>query len=361
MKNTIKLFDPVIDHKEEEIFKKILHSHSWSSGLGKGLVSKFENEFQKYTSSKDCVAVNSGSAALHLALSLLPIKNKEVILPSITFVSTAHAIVMNGGIPVFVDLDPETLCIDSNQIKKNISKKTRVILPVHFGGWAANLEEINELSQKYHLDVIEDAAHATGTTYNKKPIGSHSFAVCHSFNPTKNLVMPNGGSITINGKNTKHLKTLLNSRRWCGIKNRKGTKYDVDEIGWNYFMNEFSAGMGLSQLKKIKKLISKRKKIAKRYSNELTLEKKMPFNDECSYHLYWIQVNKRDEFMKNMIKHNIETGIHFQPVHEMSYYKTKSKLPITSDVGKSIVSLPMHPNLTDEQVSKVIFYANKFG
>lgn len=360
MKNIIKLFDPVIDHNEEEIFKKILYSHSWSSGLGKGLVSKFEEEFKKFTFSKDCVAVSSGSAALHLALSLLPIKNKEVILPSITFVSTAHAIIMNGGIPIFVDLDPKTLCIDPHQVKKNISKKTRAILPVHFGGLSADLDNLNELSQKYELDIIEDAAHATGTTYHKKPIGSNSFAVCHSFNPTKNLAMPNGGAITLNGKNTSHLKTILNSRRWCGIKNRKGTKYDVGEIGWNYFMNEFSAGMGISQLKKIKKLVSKRKKIAKRYSNELTIENKMPYHDECSYHLYWIQIKKRDEFMKYMRKHKIETGIHFQPVHEMSYYKIKSKLPITSDTGKHIVSLPIHPNLTDEQISKVIFYANKF-
>jgi len=361
MKNIIKLFDPVIDFHEESIMKKILNSHSWSSGLGKGIVSKFENEFKKYTGSKACIAVNSGSAALHLALSLLPIKNNEVILPSLTFVSTAHAITLNGGIPVFVDLDPKTLCIDPEQIKQKISKRTKVILPVHFGGLAANLDEINELCKNSQIKIIEDAAHATGTTYNKKPIGSNSFAVCHSFNPTKNLAMQNGGAITLNGKNTSKLKTILNSRRWCGIKNRKGTKYDVGEVGWNYFMNEFAAGMGLAQLKKINKLILKRKKIAKRYLNELNIDKKMPFNEECSYHLYWIQVRKRDEFMKNMLRNKIETGIHFQPVHQMTFYRTKSKLPITNDVGKHIVSLPMHPNLTEEQVTKIIHFTNKFG
>jgi dTDP-4-amino-4,6-dideoxygalactose transaminase len=360
MKNVVKLFDPVIDSKEELSLKKILQSHFWSSGLGHGNVSKFEKEFKKFTASCECVAVNSGSAALHLALSLLEIRNKEVILPSLTFVSTAHAIILNGGTPVFVDIDSNSLCIDPELIKQKISKKTKAIIPVHFGGMPANLNEIIELCKNNRVQIVEDAAHATGTIYNKKPIGCHSFAVCHSFNPTKNLAMPNGGAITINAKNSKELKTKLNSRRWCGISNRIGAKYDVEEEGWNYFMNEFSAAMGLIQLKKIKKLISKRRKIAKIYASELKIPKRMNFDNNCSYHLYWVQVKKREEFMKSLSKNKIETGIHFLPVHQMKLYNGKFKLPITEDVGKHIVSLPMHPNLTENQVTKVIHFANKY-
>jgi len=361
MVNIIKLFDPAVDAREEVVLKKILQSHFWSSGLGHGNVSKFEKEFKKFTGSSECVAVNSGSAALHLAVSLLKIRDKEIILPSLTFVSTAHAITLNGGKPVFVDIDPNTLCIDPELIKRAISKKTKAIIPVHFGGMAANLKEINEICKENQIEMVEDAAHATGTIYNKKRIGSHGFAVCHSFNPTKNLVMPNGGAITLNGKNSKKLKKMLNSRRWCGITNRVDKKYNVEELGWNYFMNEFSAAMGLVQLKKINKLISKRKKIAKRYFKEIKTEKKMPFDKDCAYHLFWIQVKNRTEFMKLMLKNGIETGIHFIPIHKMKIYRNDIKLKNTEEASSRIVSLPMNTNLSDDDVSYVINSVNKFA
>lgn len=360
MSKIIKLFDPNVGQKEEITIKKIFRSHFWSSGSGKGKVSEFESLYNNYIGSKECVAVSSGSSSLHLALSLLDIKNKEVILPSLTFVATAHAIVLNGGKPIFVDVDPKTLCIDPEKIKKKISKKTKAILPVHYGGMPCNINEINDLCKQFKLELIEDAAHATGSKYKNKMIGSHGFAVCHSFNPTKNLVMPTGGAITLNGKNTKKMKVLLNSKRWCGISNRFGTKYDVDNVGWNYFMNEFSAAMGIIQLQKLDSIISKKKKIAKRYHKEINLDKKMPFDNDCSYHLYWIRVKNRQKFMKFLMNNKIETGIHYQPIHTMSYYKTKnSDLPITSKVGNDVVSLPLHANLSENDISKIIDLINK--
>jgi len=357
----IKLFDPVIGIEEETAVKKTLDSHFWSSGFGTGKVKEFEEKFNRYVGSKKCIAVNSGSAALHLALSLADIKNKEVILPSLTFVSTAHAVRLNGGKPVFADIDPNTLCLDVKSINKAITKKTKVILPVHFGGMAANISEIKKICNEKNFLLIEDAAHATGSSFKNKKIGSHGFAVCHSFNPTKNLVMPAGGAITLNGKNVEKLSKLLFSKRWCGIFNRIGTKYDVTDIGWSYFMNEFSAAIGLEQLKKIEKLIKKRKEIGKKYHEGIKQVQKMSFEKNCSYHLFWIQVNNRDQFMKQMLENGIETGIHFQPVHTMTYYKTKYKLPVTETVGKKIVSLPMHPNLTEKQIEKVIKLTNKFA
>ena len=157
MNKKIKLFDPVIDRLEEEKILEVLRSGNWASGAGKGNVKKFEENFQKYTNSDDCIAVNSGTAALNLAVSLIPIKGKEVILPSLSFVSTAHAIMYNGGKPVFVDVDPHTLCIDPEEIKKKISKKTKCIIPVHFGGQACDMDEIYTIAKKYNLKVIEDA------------------------------------------------------------------------------------------------------------------------------------------------------------------------------------------------------------
>ena len=361
MKKKIKLFEPTFGKEEEKATLRILRSKFWASGAGIGNVAMFEKKFNNYIGSQKCVAVNSGTAALHLALTLNDIRGKEVILPSLSFVSTAHAIIYNGGIPIFVDVDPNTLCIDPVKIQKAISKNTRVILPVHFAGMPCDLEKITKLSQQFNLNVIEDAAHAAGASYKGKKIGTHGDCVCFSFHPVKNLAMPSGGAITINGKNTKKIESVLKSRRWVGISNRKGPKYDVSEIGWNYYMNEFSAVIGIEQLKRLDKSNSKRKRIVKKYWNELEIEKKMPFEQNCSYHIYWIQVKNRNYFMKKMHENNIETGIHYLPIHKMKFYSSKLKLPITEEAAKKIVSLPIHPNLTDSQVNKIIKLTNRFS
>lgn len=361
MKKQIKLFDPIINSQEKIALNNVLKSKFWASGAGTGKVLDFEKQFNSYVGSKKCVAVSNGTAALHLALSLVDIKNKEVILPSLSFVSTANAIIYNGGIPVFVDVDPKTLCIDPQMIKKSITKKTRVILPVHLGGMPCNLDEISSLCNDTKIHLIEDAAHAAGTSYKNRKIGSHGMAVCFSFHPVKNLAMPTGGAITLNGKLSEKFNELLKSKRWCGISNRKGTKYDVKELGWNYYMNEFSAAIGIEQLRKLDRLNSKRKNIAKTYYNEIQLESKMPFNQECSYHYYWVLVNNRENFMQKLKNNGIETGIHYLPIHKMTLYKGKMKLPVTENAGKHLVSLPTHPNLQHSDIDKIIKMVNKFS
>jgi len=361
MKKKIKLFDPVTRIEEELAVKKILKSHFWASGSGTGKVLEFEDGFNKYIGSDQCVAVNSGTAALHLALSLADVRNKEVILPSLSFVSTAHAVIYNGGKPVFVDVDADTLCIDPQLIEKSITKKTRVILPVHYAGMPCDLGKISSLCKESNAILIEDAAHAAGASYKNTKIGNHGIAVCFSFHPVKNLAMPTGGAITLNGKDSDKFRDILRSRRWCGISDRKGVKYDVTDLGWNYYMNELSAAIGIEQLKKLDHMNSIRKKIAKRYSKEIGLDTKMPFNNECSYHFYWIQVRKRDDFMKKMQENNIETGIHYIPIHTMKFYKGKSKLPVTEKVAKNIVSLPLHPNLDEDGVDKIIKLTNQLS
>ncbi|RZD47327.1 MAG: glutamine--scyllo-inositol aminotransferase [Thaumarchaeota archaeon] len=344
----IKLFDPAIGNNEKKVMNKILKSGFWASGSGTGYVQKFEEKFNDYIGSNACVAVNSGTAALHLALHLEDIKNKEVILPSLSFVSTAHAILYNGGKPIFVDVDPETLCLDSEQI-------------VHFGGMACDMSKISKISKDYKLTIIEDAAHAVGTKYLNKKIGKHGKYVCFSFHPVKNLAMPNGGAITINDKKFLSSVNFLKSMRWCGISNRKRTKYDITNLGWNYYMNELSAGIGIEQLKKLDKNNNKRKNIAKRYSKELDVEMKMQFQKNCSYHIFWIQVKNREQFMMKMKQGKIETGIHYLPIHKMSFYKKFSKkLEITEDASTKIVSLPIHPNLSENDVTRVIKSVNKF-
>ena len=357
----IKLFDPVIDENEIKKVVKTMKSKFWASGSGPGNVLKFENQFKKYVGSDDCIAVNSGTSALNLALSLIDIKNKEVILPSLSFVSTAHAILINGGIPIFVDVEPQTMCINPNEIQKSITAKTIAILPVHFAGFPCNLKDIQDIAKKHKLTIIEDAAHAAGTTYSKKKIGSHGTAVCFSFHPVKNLAMPTGGLISINHKNHKQFRKTLLARRWCGITDRVDSKYDVKELGWNYYMNEFSAAIGLTQLKKLNSTNKIRKKIAKIYDKELCLERKIPYSQNCSYHIYWIQVNNRTKFRKKMEEMNIETGIHYRPIHTFTMYKNTAKIPITEKISKKIVSIPIHPNLTENNIDKIIVNVNRFA
>jgi perosamine synthetase len=356
----IKLFDPYTDKFEKIAVNRVLESNFWASGAGNGNVKKFEEKFSKYVNSKNSVAVNSGTAALNLAVSMYDIKNKEVILPSLSFVSTANAIIENGGIPKFVDIDEKTLCIDPEKIEKSISKKTRIILPVHFGGLASDLKTISKICKKNKISLVEDAAHAAGSSYKNKKIGSHGDLVCFSFHPVKNLAMPTGGLISINSKNYKKIEKILKEKRWCGITDRNGVDYDVKKIGWNCYMNEFSAAIGLEQLKKLDHTNNIRKKIAKEYSEKIEIERKMPFDIDCSYHFYWIRVKNRKKFREELSKNGIETGIHYKPIHNFTLYKSKIKLPITEKIGKEIVTLPTHPNITKKDLEKIIKTVNQF-
>jgi dTDP-4-amino-4,6-dideoxygalactose transaminase len=299
-KKFIHLFSPSIGNEEISASASVLKSKFWSSGAGIRKVLEFENKFKKFINSRQCVAVDSGTSALHLALNILDITNREVLVPSLTFVSTVHSIVHNGGIPIFVDVNSSTLNMDVADLEKKITSKTKVILPVHLGGLPCELNKISKIAKKSNLYLVDDAAHACGAEYGGKKIGSLCDLTCFSFHPVKNLAMPKGGAITINMKNHSKLKTQLNSLRWCGIENRYGSSYDVGSLGFNFYMDEISASIGLEQLKKLKIMNKKRTIIAKRYHDEINLHNKMPFDKQCSYHLYWIRIKNRNKFIKEM-------------------------------------------------------------
>lgn len=354
----IKLFSPKFDESEINATVETLKSSNWAFGGGMGKVLEFEDRFRKYTRCNECVAVNSGTAALHLALNVLQIKGYEVLVPALTFISSVHSILYNGGKPVFVDVDPITGCLDPNDAANKITKKTKAIIPVHFGGIPCNMDKITNIAKQHDLRIVTDAAHACGARYDNKKIGTEAEIVCFSYHPVKNLAMPKGGAITINGKNSKEIKNKLNSLRWCGIDNRKNSFYDIVSLGYNYYMDEISAAIGIEQLKKVEMSNKIRKKIAKRYQTELAVEEKMPFDKNSCYHLYWIRVKNRAHFMKNMLANKIEVGSHYRAAHLMSFYKSKVRLPVTEKISNEIVTLPMHPNLTESEVNYIIKTAN---
>lgn len=356
----IKLFDPHVTEDEINAARDVLQSHNWASGAGTGKVKEFEEKFNAYIGSKQVVAVNSGTAALHLSLALLGITGKDVLVPSLTFVTTAHAVVYNGGNPVFVDVEPDTLCMDPADVQKKVSRKTAAIVPVHFGGMPCRMNEIRKVARGRKIAIVDDAAHACGSKYNGKKIGSVETMTCFSFHPVKNLSMPTGGAISIN-KTAGPFKKKLNSMRWCGIDNRKKYLYDVTSVSPNYYMNEISAAIGLVQLSKLDRLNARRKEIAKRYAEEIRLEHKMPYSDDCVYHLYWIMSDRREELARHLEGEGVEVGMHYRPIHTMSAYKSKASTLVTDRAGKRIVTIPIHANLSDDDVTHVIRSINSFS
>ncbi len=333
----IKLFSPNVDGLEQRAVDEVLFSGNWASGAGTENVRLFERKLGFYLGCKEVVAVNSGTAALHLALSLLDIKGKEVILPALSFVSTANAILYNGGIPVFGDVEEDTLCLDNDKLP--MTNNTTCVIPVHFGGMKCKID--------MNIPQVEDSAHRIER--------NNDFDLaCYSFHPVKNLAMPTGGAIASN----EDLEPLR-ARRWCGITDRVDDKYDVKELGWNYYMNEISAAIGLVQLEKLDEMQEKRRLIARKYHAYLH-HIKMPYNQDCSYHLYWIRVKNREQFRKKMLEAGIETGTHYIPIHYFDLYKKYfTNLPITEKVMQEIVTLPMHTNLTDNDIDHIIKTANK--
>jgi len=334
----IRLFEPNIDDNEVNAVINVLKSGNWASGSGEGLVRKFELELAEYTGFNNVIAVNSGTSALHLALSMYDIEDKEVILPALSFVSTANAILYNGGIPVFADVLEDTLCLDPKDVDKKFTDNTACIMPVNFGGL--------ECPEYYYHDtpIVCDSAHRIER-------GANNDMTCYSFHPIKNLATISGGAIAFNGNLDK-----LKARRWCGITNRNGDDYEVKELGYNYYMNQISAVMGIEQLKKLGEMGRKRVDIARRYNNRLNM-KHMPFDINCSYHLFWILVDDREKFRKKMYAEGIETGTHYKPIDQFSLYK-KGDTPVTDRIWHKIVTLPIHTKLTDQDVDLVIKCAN---
>jgi len=328
----IRLFEPDFDRVTEQAVIKTLRSGFWDQGRK---VEEFEEALRKYLGCKHVVAVSSGTAALHLVLSLFPQKN--VLVPALSFVSTALAGLYNGKKVRFEDVDREKL----NMLYFSLDEDT-INIPVHFGGMPINVQGDDD-----EVNVIEDCAHAMGSKLTTKNIK------CFSFHPVKNLAMPNGGAIAL--YDDLYYDELI-QKRWCGISQKFKDNRDVVCLGWNYKLNDVNAVIGIEQLKKLDKNNEKRFKIAKEYTTRLN-ESQMPLSKKCSYCLYWILVKDRDKFRAKLTKEGIETGTHYPPIDQFSFFK-EVDLPVTHAVSKQIVTLPIHPNLSDQDVDRVISCAN---
>ena len=331
--------------------QKVLNNQKFI--LGEEL-KRFEKEFAEYIEVKYAIGVNSGSDALFLAIKALGIKkNDEIITVSHTFVSTIDAIIRNGAKPIFVDINPETYCINVEKIEKEITKKTKAILPVHVYGHPAQMDKILTLAKKYKLFIIEDACQAHGAEYKGRKVGSIGDLGCFSFYPVKNLGgYGDGGAITTNNK--KLAKKLIMLRNYGSPQ-----KYYHNFIGINSRLDELQAAILRVKLKHLDNWNKKRREISKLYNKFLKNTKVItPTEKKYAkhiYHLYVIRCKNRDKLQKYFFKKGIQTIIHYPiPVHLQKSYQNikykKNSLTITEKCANEILSLPMHPYLTERKI-----------
>lgn len=332
----------------------------------------FEEKFAQYIGCKFAISVNSCTSALHLSLLAHGIgAGDEVIVPSFTFAATANTVVHVGAKPVFADIQRDTFNIDPTDIARKITNKTKAIVVVHYGGQAVDLDEINKIARKNKLIIIEDAAHATGSEYNGRKIGSFVNTACFSFYATKNMTTGEGGMITTNNK--KIADFLIKNRlhgiskdAWKRYAKGGNWKYEVENAGYKYNSTDIQAALGLHQLKKLNQFIKIRQKYALLYDKAfkeldgITLHKRKD-NRKHAVHLYPILLEKtnRDKFIEKMQDLNIGTSVHFIPLHLQPFYRQKydyqeGDLPVTEEVFAKIVSLPLYPGMTEKDINYVI-------
>ncbi len=381
----IQVFKPSYTDEEWYAVREVLAS-GWI-GLGPK-TREFEQRFAEYVGAKYAVATNSATAALHLAIVAYGIgPGDEVLVPTMTFVSTAHAVLYNGTTPVFIDCERDTLNISVEDIARKITSRTRAVIPMHYGGYPCRMDEIFQLAKQHGLLVIEDAAHACGSTYKGQKIGGlPSDASCFSFHAVKNLATGDGGMITTNSigvfntlkrlrwvgidKDTWSRTKLIEGERKTGIRQYAsyGWYYEVHDLGYKYHMNDITAAIGLVQLRKLDWMNERRRQLVQRYNAAFEdvkwIERPVENGyDRSACHNYVIKTRFRDELNLYLKEKNVATGVHYMPIHLQPYYRKKfqTELPVAENVWRRILTLPLYPDLTDEDFDYVVESIRSFN
>jgi UDP-4-amino-4-deoxy-L-arabinose-oxoglutarate aminotransferase len=334
------------------------------------LCKSFEERFQALTGARHAVSVVSATAGMHLALMALGIgPGDEVITPSMTFASTVNMIALLGARPVFSDVRYDTLNIDCDQIEALITPRTRAIIPVHYAGAPADMERIGEIAARHHLTVIEDAAHAIGTRFRGTHAGGFGGIAVFSFHPLKNITTGEGGMITHNDDLLeKRLRTLrfhgIERDAWKRYGKGGSPEYDIEAPGYKYNLTDIQAALGLAQLGRLDEFNRRRSALVDLYRKGLADVKGVALPGDPAYphthsrHLFVVKIRgmERTRFMEKLAEYNIGYGIHFPACHLLKYVVNRygaTPLPETERAAKEIVSLPLFPDMTDEDVACV--------
>ena len=365
----LPLSKPSIGEKEIEEVVSCLKSGWITTGP---LCKAFEEKFCELTGASHAISLSSGTAGMHLIMIALGIKGgDEIITPSMTFASTINMATLCGAKPVFVDIHYDTLNINADLIEEEITEKTKAIIPVHFAGAPADMDKILGIARKYNLFVIEDAAHAVGTYYKRVHVGGFGQSAIFSFHPIKNITTGEGGMIT---HNDDHLESRLRLLRFHGIERdawkrygRGGNpEYDIQTPGFKYNLTDIQAALGLAQFSRLEELNSRRRQLADLYRRGLEGVERLElpglpaYTHTHAWHLFVIKVLSmdRERFMQKLSECQIGYGIHFPAGHRLSYiqqrYKIKKgELKETERANDKLVSLPLFPDMKEEDVSYV--------
>lgn len=366
-----------IDENDIEAVVNILKGDYLTTGP---TVKKFEEKVAEYVGAKYAVAVSSGTAALHMACFAAGLKEgDEVIVSPITFVASANCILYQGAKPIFVDIDPRTYNIDSKKIEEKITERTKAIIPVDFTGQSVAMDEIREISDKYNLIIIEDAAHALGTKYKGQIVGTKADMTEFSFHPVKLITTGEGGIITTNSKEFYEKMILF---RTHGItrdkkllsKDEGPWYYEQQILGYNYRITDIQCALGISQMNKIDQFIDRRREIVRKYNEAFKdiAEITMPYEAEYSnsgWHLYIIRLNldklnaTRREIFEALKAENIGVNVHYITVYYQPYYKKlgyeKGICPNAEKLYDEMITIPLSPKMRDQDVDDVIDGVNK--
>ena len=345
-------------------------------------VTEMEKKLAEYCEAKYAVSMANGTAALHCACIAAGIKEgDEVITTPLTFAASANCALYVGAKPVFADVDPETYNIDPESIRKNITDKTKAVIAVDYTGQCVENKKIREICDEYNLVFIEDAAHAIGSVYDGKKVGSLADMTCFSFHPVKTITCGEGGAVTTNSE--EYYKKLVLTHTH-GITHDESLMeeaphegpwyYEQISLGFNYRLTDFQAALLTSQLKKLDTFKAKRKAIVKKYDEafadipEIIVQKEIPESDTCR-HLYIIRLDldklncTRREFFDAMSAENVQCQVHYVPTYFFPYYKhlgyKEGICPVAEEIYKGILGIPLYPALSDKDTDDVIAAVKK--
>lgn len=366
-----------IDDKDIEAVVELLKGDFLTTGP---TVSEFENKVAEFVGARYGVAVSNGTAALHMACHAAGIgPEDEVLVPAITFAASSNCVLYCGGTPVFVDIDPKTYNIDINKIEEKITEKTKAIIPVDFSGQAVDMDKILEIAEKYNLLVIEDSAHALGSEYKNRKVGTKAHMTEFSFHPVKPVTTAEGGIIVTDDEKLYEKMMLFRSH---GITRNKELMdedhgpwyYEQVDLGYNYRLTDLQCALGISQMDKLDSFIARRREIVSKYNEAFSeLEEiNTPFEEEFSnsgWHIYVITLNldklavERKEVFEALQKENIGVNVHYLPVYLHPYYKNlgyeKGLCPVAEDIYNRMITLPLFPAMTENDVQDVITAVKK--
>ena len=368
--------EPWISEDDKKIINKTLSQSMLTLGPQ---LEKFESDFCQYSKAKYAIAVSNCTAALHLSLMALGItKDDEVIIPDLTFVADANAVLACNAKPVVADINKENFFLSISNVKKNITKRTKAIIPVHIYGQVCNIDEILDIAKDNNIKVVEDCAHAVGTFHKSKHVGTLGSTGCFSFYPTKNITTAEGGMVTTNSKDiAEKVRQLRSHGMTKSLKSRYSSEYpwvfDIVEPGYNYRLDEIRSALGVTQLKRIKKINELRKKASVYYHKNLQnipgiILPDMVNDNSHSYHLYTIRVIKpyklsRNQLYKKLKDNGIRTTVYWMPIHEYAAYRKfakKSSIVNTVKTYDEILALPLFPNISKKHQDAVIKVIKSF-